>query len=156
MAYGPRAYSSNGTAASGTNKGVLLLGGVTTTRPGIYDIILGVSASAAPADVALGLELIRTTADGAGGATGDDVALDEASPAALADTLQGAWTAEPTKTAAGIMLTMPMNSRATFRWVAAPGSEIMLDATATDGLLINSLATNGGTPDVVATMLWKE
>ena len=155
MAYGPRAYSSNGTAASGTNLGILLHGCATTNRPGVYDIILGTDAGAAPADVGLGLELIRTTADGAGGTAGDDVALDEDGPAALCDTLQGAFTSQPTKTAAGIMLSMPMNSRATFRWVAAPGSEIMVQAVATDGVLINCLAANGGTPNVVATMLWK-
>lgn len=154
MAYGPRAYAATATAASGTTKAIILLGGVTTTRPGLYDIILGTDAAAAPADVGLDIEVVRTTADGTPGSAGTEDPLDEDGPVALCDVQNGAFSVEPTK--GNVILNTPMNSRATFRWVAAPGSELQIQAVATDGIAIQTAATNGGTPNLAATILWKE
>lgn len=151
-----RRYTSNGTAAAGTNLAQLCLTSATTVRPGIYDVVWGVDAGAAPADLGIGLELIRTTAAGTAAGAGDDVALDEDGPAALASTGQGVFSVEPTKTATGILLTVPMNSRATFRWVAAPGSELQIQASATDGIAANCLAISSGTPNIACTMMWVE
>jgi hypothetical protein len=47
-------------------------------------------------------------------------------------------TIEPTYTAAAILLQIPLNQRATFRWVAAPGGELVAPATASNGLGIIS------------------
>jgi len=43
-------------------------------------------------------------------------------------------TAEPTYTAAEELAEFALNTRATFRWVAAPGSEIVTPATAANGV----------------------
>jgi hypothetical protein len=43
-------------------------------------------------------------------------------------------TIEPTYTAAAILLNIALNQRATFRWVAAPGSELVTPATAANGV----------------------
>jgi hypothetical protein len=42
-------------------------------------------------------------------------------------------TVEPTYTANTQILEVPLNHRATYRWVAAPGGEIILPADATAG-----------------------
>lgn len=42
-------------------------------------------------------------------------------------------TIEPTYTSAQILLNIGLNQRATFRWVAAPGGELVTPATASNG-----------------------
>ena len=43
-------------------------------------------------------------------------------------------TVEPTYTAAKELLEVPLNTRATFRWAAAPGSELVIPATNDAGI----------------------
>jgi len=62
----------------------------------------------------------------------------------MADRIAGALcgenhTVEPTYTANEELLEIPLNHRATFRWVAAPGSEIVTPGTAASGIGVWSL-----------------
>jgi hypothetical protein len=51
-------------------------------------------------------------------------------------------TVEPTYTAGLIPFLMGINQRATYRWVAAPGSEIVLVGTASNGIGMQVKSTN--------------
>lgn len=121
-----------------TAKTIAVVGTVTATliRPAIYDIIVG--ASGTPADNVLRYGLQRFSA--AGTTTAKTAApLDTGDVASLATCGVDA-SIEPTKTAAFIMLEIPANQRATFRWVSAPDGEIKGPATNANGLALTSLS----------------
>ena len=63
-------------------------------------------------------------------------------------------TIEPTYTAAAIVLMIPLNQRATFRWVAAPGSELVAPATAANGFGIQT--TTSSAVAITGTLLLEE
>jgi hypothetical protein len=69
--------------------------------------------------------------------------LDPDDPAATTTAGQNA-TADPTYTAATEIIDLPLNQRASYRWVAAPGGEIVVPATANNGLGFQVLSTGGG------------
>ena len=116
-----------------TPKTIAELLGAATVRWNLYDILMG--ASGTPADNALVYDLIRITATGTGTTvTGEP--LDPGDPTALVlgeeDT-----TIEPT-TAGIALIEIPVNLRASYRWIAAPGSEIVVAAVAGEGLAFRS------------------
>lgn len=112
------------------------MGGLTsaaTIRPRIYDLIIG--SFGAPADAASSYHLQRYTVAG----TSTAVTPQPLEPAEtafvsrLAATTGENHSGEPTYTAAAILLVIPINQRATFRWVAREGKEIILPAVAANG-----------------------
>ena len=111
--------------------------GADATRPRrgkIYDLIFGSEAS--PADNAFRYILQRCTALGTSTAV-TPRPLDPADAATEADAGEN-HTVEPTFTANEIVLAVALNQRATFRWVAAPGGELVYPATASNGLGIQT------------------
>jgi hypothetical protein len=99
-------------------------------RAEIYDIIHG--SEAAAADNPFLYLWQRTTTAGTNTAV-TPLPLDPADTACV--TVAGdAFSAEPTYTAGAVALRIPLNQRATFRWLAAPGGEIVIPATASNGL----------------------
>lgn len=137
-------YSTQGSALVGTNLTIINLFNplATPTKRGrIYDIIIGCAAT--PADHASNLTLGRTTAVGTEGSGLVPAPLDPGAPVGEYDSGLGVFGAEPTYTAAKTLLAIPMNQRATFRWVASPGSEIVLAATQNNGAGLKSLAATG-------------
>lgn len=100
----------------------------------IYDVLVG--SEAAPADNAFLWQFQRCTTAGTSTAVTPQ-ALDSADAAALS-TAGKNHSAEPTYTAGAILLNVPLNQRATFRWVAAPGSELRVPATASNGIGIQT------------------
>jgi len=64
-------------------------------------------------------------------------------------------TSEPTYTSNTEVMEIPLNRRATFRWVAAPGSEIVCPATSGDGIGVHSLHASA-TTDWRVVALWLE
>jgi hypothetical protein len=129
--------------AVGTAKGLLNLISAATVRPRIYDILLGCKAT--PADLATQFTVIRTTAVGTENDGFTPTNLDPDGPASLCDFGRGAFSIEPTKTANSELLALSMNQRASVRWVAAPGSELIAPATANNGLCLQSAASTGTT-----------
>ncbi len=92
-----------------------------------------VSSGAAPDDQANNFEVKRTTSGATGeGAGVTPVALDPNTVASSFDGSEGHST-EPTETASSEMLAFSLNQRATFSWLANPGSEIILPATTNNG-----------------------
>ncbi len=105
--------------------------GAATVRPKLYDFV--VSASAGPADNVLAWVLQRSTTSGTGGTSVTPRPLDVADPVSISTAIEN-HTGEPTYTADLIMMNFAVNQRATYRWVAAPGGEIVVPATALFGL----------------------
>ena len=132
-----RRYACTGEDLSTANTTPLELRSATTIRPRVYDFIIGTDAT--PGDFATEWDLQRTTTVGSGGTAGTPQLMDPGDPAALG-AFRVADTAEPTYTAAAVMLMLGVNQRATFRWVAAPMGEIVLPAAA-NGLGVRAVTT---------------
>jgi hypothetical protein len=118
------------TASTSASLGSLSAPGSGMRRIKIYDLIVG--SEATPADNAFLFVHQRTTAAGTSTAVTPQ-ALDPADAAAVAVAGQN-HTIEPTYTSNAFLLTVPLNQRATFRWVAAPGGELLVPATASNGV----------------------
>lgn len=126
--------------------------GAATRRLKIFEIIAACDAT--PADEAATFALMRTTARGTQSTTVAPNKLDPEAPASIA-TLDDTWSVDPTITTDSELLQFAMNQRATFRWVARPGSEIIVPATASNGIaLVSVVATSPA--NFVFTVLWGE
>lgn len=127
--------------------------GADATRPRRgkwYDVVFGSEAS--PADNAFLYIVQRCTALGTSTAV-TPTALDSADAATESDAGEN-HTIEPTFTANLVLLAIPLNQRATFRWVAAPGSELVYPATASNGLGIQTPTSSAVA--ISATVMYNE
>jgi hypothetical protein len=122
-----------------TGHATLPVGSVTAhgTRPRrgkIYDLIFGSEAS--PADNPFLWQVQRHT----GAGTSTPVTAQPLDPGdAATELLAGeAHTVDVTATATAFLLSVALNQRATFRWVAAPGGELVYPATASNGLHVRT------------------
>jgi len=143
-------YAARGVRTdAGTTLGVLFLEtGGTVTRGWLYDLIVGVDDT--PADTAFKWEVSRGSAGTAAGTGITPELLDSADVAAQTAPL-GTLTTNPTTIGSIPLLEIPLNQRATFRWVAAPGGELVWPATAGAGLLIQHTKA-AGAGDAVSTV----
>ena len=136
-------FISQGEAAVGTNKTIVNLFNplATPTRRGmIYDLLVGCAAM--PGDQASKFVLGRTTGVGTPGSSFTPNNLDPAGPAG--EYSAGvAHSGEPTYTANKELMVFGLNQRATFRWVASEGKEIMLAATQNNGAGFRSVTSTG-------------
>lgn len=143
--------------ASGTDKTLINLfnpAATPTKRGRIYDIMVG--SVATPADQAAKFLVGRTTAVGNEGGGFVPNNLDPAGPAGEYDSGVGVYTpSEPTYTASKELLAFSVNQRATFRWVAAPGSELLLAATQNNGAGLKTKSSTS-TQAYEATILFEE
>jgi hypothetical protein len=146
-----RRAAADGQTPAGTNLTILELIAATTTRGWLYDILVG--SDATPADVATEYNMIRGTVSGTGTTVTPRV-LDPGAPAALLSAKQGTFTGQ-TKTANSSLLNIALNQRATFRWVAAPGGELVVPATTDNWVGLESI-NSGGTPNTNCTFHWEE
>jgi len=109
--------------------------GATARRGMVYEWMVGFNQSP-PADNEIEIDLARMTADGTGTAF-TAVAMDPADAAAQATGKIG-YTVEPTVTANSFLDYTAMNQRATVRWLAAPGSELIYPATTANGIVLRA------------------
>lgn len=105
-----------------------------TRRLKLYDLLVG--SEATPADNPFSWLVRRCTTVGTATAVTPQ-ALDPADPASIS-TANENYTVEPTITANSEVLDIPLNQRATFRWVASPEGEIVVPATANNGLVLST------------------
>lgn len=136
--------TSSTTAALGT----LTADATRPRRLRVYDAMFG--SEATPADAAILWTFRRCSAAG----TNTSVTpqnLDPASSTTEYDAGEN-HTIEPTFTAGAILLNVPLNQRATYRWVAAPGGELVMPATASNGFGIETDTISTGTPVITATV----
>ena len=121
-------------ATSGTYKTALSLTAATATLTNarIYDIEFGTAGT--PADNYMEYDVSRQTAAGTSTSATPNP-LDSANRAA--GTVGSVnFTIEGTVTAASSVLYIPVNQRASYRWVAVPGSELVIPATNLAGFAI--------------------
>lgn len=139
---------------AGSDLGIINMTGSAAVRPKLYDLIIG--SDATPGDQAGEFMVNRSTTTGTGGSALTPEPLD---PLTVASTTAGTGgtyaTAQPTDTANTELLMIALNQRATFRWVAAPGGELIATASAANGLFLRSVG-HTGTPNVNATMHFEE
>lgn len=124
----------NNISTTSTNKTMLTLVSTAAIRATIYDFTVGTEGTTA--DTSYVYTVMRHTAAGTGGAAYTPVALDPGDPASTATSVSGstAITVEPTYTAASNLFgPMGIHQKATYRWVAAPGGELVAPSTAAAG-----------------------
>lgn len=109
-----------------------------TVRPKLYDLMLG--SPSTPADQAASWVIKRSSTASTGGTAVTPSPIDPADPASLAAAMVAPSMTAPTLGV--VLLQWAQNLRATFRWVAAPGKELVAPATAANGLtLLNPVLT---------------
>lgn len=116
----------------------------TITRGKVYDYMVG--SITTPADNAFDHQLYRVSTAGTGAAVTPNP-LDPADVASLADAIDTV-TVDPT--IGVILMRVPLNQRATYRWVAAPGGELVWPGTASNG--IGGGLASASTTDFSATL----
>lgn len=146
-------YSVVHQTAAGTDLPIINLTGSASIRCCVYDVIIG--SDAAPADLAGEFVIDRTTDAGTGGTALTENALDPLTVAASGAAVGGTFTTAPVDTANSNLIMLGLNQRATFRWVAAPGGELISAAVASNGLMLLCVG-HGGTPNINATLHWFE
>ena len=140
-------------AVSATYKTLLALTAQTTSlrRIKIYDVLIGTNGT--PADNYMEWDISRQTAAGTSTSTTPN-ALDPADAAAF--TVGSAnFTAEGTITAASSVFYVGVNQRASYRWVAAPGSELVGPATNLAGFALRT-RSGGYTGTATGTLMFQE
>jgi hypothetical protein len=120
-------------------------------RGKVFDVLIGTNGT--PADNFLQWDISRMTADGTGTAVTPNP-LDPADVAALA-TAKNNYSAEPTITANSSLFNVGVNQRASYRWVAAPGSELLFPAVAGNGLALRALS-GGYTGSATGGVMYEE
>lgn len=114
-------------------------------RPKIYDLIVG--SSSTPADNVGQFKVQRNSTASTGGTAITPAPIDPGDPASLSAAMMAPSMTAPTL--GTVLLQWAQNQRATFRWVAAPGKELVAPATASNGLtLMNPTRNADWTVDV--------
>ena len=102
-----------------------------TTRGGLCEFVIG--SDATPVEQSGEYQIIRTTTTGttpAGNTT--VVKVNSFSPGAACTFGGGGYTTEPTP--GDVLMDVPVHQKATFRWVAYPGRELMSTPAASAGI----------------------
>lgn len=133
------AIAGNATNTQSATLPLVTVIGAATIRPKVYDITFG--SDATPADNAGKFAFQRCTTTGTVGSSITPQALDPGDPAALCSSGLAVFSVGPTLTASAFVLQWAQNQRATFRWVAAPNGELVIPATASNGLALMALVT---------------
>jgi hypothetical protein len=141
------AIECNRTASATLAVGTVTADATRPRRGKLYDFMFG--SEATPADNAFLWQIQRCTTAG----TSTSVTPQPLDPADAATEMDAGenHTITPTLTAGAILLSIPQNQRATMRWVANPGGELVFPATASNGLAIET-PTAGGLVAITATI----
>ena len=123
----------NATTATPFDTALSIIADATRPRRGkLIEFTVGADGSETAADVLMASAIGRITAEG----TQTDVVPLPLDPADAATEMDAGanHTIEPTYTAASELLRIGRHMRATYRWVAAPGAELVWPAVASNGL----------------------
>lgn len=148
-----KCYTVTGPTAGGAapQTAVTIIGG-TAIRPMVNEIIVGVSTT--PADQTYQACVTKFTAAGTAGSSPTPLPLDPGDVASVS-TAGITHSAEPTYAATDDRLNIYLNQRATFRWVAQDGREIVGPATASNGIGTRMKASSA-TMTMQATVIFRE
>lgn len=120
-------------------------------RAKVYDLMFG--SEATPADNAFLWQVQRCTTAGTAGTNPTPLSLDAADSLASTIVCGQAHSADPTGST--VLMTVPLNQRASFRWVSAPGGELIIPATASNGVKFET-PTAGGLVAVTISAMFDE
>jgi hypothetical protein len=149
---GKYAVEMNRTSSTTASLGGISADATRPRRSRLYMLSFG--AEATPADQALKWIVQRFTA--AGTSTGvTPQPLDPADAATESDAGEN-HTVEPTYTAGAILLAVALNQKATFLWQTLPEMGLVIPATASNGLGIQTPVISSGTPAITATAHFEE
>jgi hypothetical protein len=121
---------------------VNVFGAATARRAKIYDYTISADGAYTSTDTNIVLQIIRMTADGTGTA-GTPQLIDTADVLSPGLTYKMNYTAEPT-TGSVELDRFAFNQRATYRWAAVPGSELVSPATTANGICLRAFGQTGG------------
>ena len=147
--------STGATAVAAAYKTLLSVNastGATPRRGKIYDLLVGTDGT--PADNFMTWDVSRITSTVAGAVSFTPNALDPADAAADSQAFTN-HTAEATITSSSSLFVVGVNQRASYRWVAAPGGELLWPATTANGLVVRVLS-GGYTGTATATVHFEE
>lgn len=141
------------TATGANTSGYFLVGvtGAATIRPTVYDFMVG--SRATPADACCTYDIARTSTAVTGGTTPTPSPLNPTDTAAITT---GVANGTGGGTKGVILLSVSVNQRATFRWVAAPGSELQCAQAASGGIMCCALTPVPAAYIVETTLLFWE
>jgi hypothetical protein len=125
----------------------------TVHRNIIYDIVIANVGS--PADLVTLHTIQRITNPNAANCTAVTPSLLDLADRAAQSACGENHTAEPTYTSNQELMEIPLNHRATFRWVAAPGSELITPAINNAGIGAKAVHASADTEWRVGCM-WEE
>jgi hypothetical protein len=144
-------FTANHTKTTSAVGHALVLKSDGGVKPLLYEIVLGTAIT--PADAAGDFRIIRTSTAGVTpiAVTEGQLDPDSAPPLVVAD--GGDFATDPTE-AGGSLLGIPLNQRATFRWVTNT-KPIMGVNAADNGLALDVVAQSTAFAPIV-TMMWDE
>jgi len=132
--------------------GITALTGATTLRKcWIYDMMFGADGS--PGDTVITYQADRQSTAGTG--TAATPSLQETTDAASLMTVAVNHTAEPTAVSNSVLVGVPINQRASHRWVASPGGELVVPATTANGIGLRAKSPTYAST-CAATVWWWE
>lgn len=133
----PRRYNVVGTIATmaSSYKSALSIAATATVRPTIYDFSVGTSGT--PADNSTQWQVLRASGTVGTSTASVPTALDSGDPAATGIGATN-YTAEQGTPGNIIFGPLDLNMRATYRWVAAPGGELIAPPTAANTMNLQS------------------
>jgi hypothetical protein len=120
------------TASATLDVGSVITAAASVRRFHVYDMMFG--SEAAPADNPYLWEVNRRTGLATGGSAPTITPLDFTDTAAA--TVVANQAPSSNGAGSGLILSVPLNQRATFRWVAAPGGELISSIAASNGYAI--------------------
>ena len=148
-------YSASGSQnlASSAITALTIASQSTVHRNIIYDIVIANVGS--PADLVTLHTIQRITNPNAANCTAVTPSLLDLADRAAQSACGENHTAEPTYTSNQELMEIPLNHRATFRWVAAPGGELITPATNNAGIGAKAVHASADTEWRVGCM-WEE
>lgn len=106
--------------------------GAASIRPKIYDVFLG--SPSTPAANAATWRFTRSTTASTGGTAVTPSPIDPGDPASISAAMVAPSMSAPTLGV--VLMEWAQNQQATFRWVAAPAKEMIVPATASNGIVL--------------------
>ena len=147
-------YCSNASNAASSSVPMATIISTANIRPKVYEV--GIGSDASPGDQAAKYALQRCTSTGTPGSSPTAAPLDIADPAAQVTCGLAVFSVNPTLTAGAIPWQVAINQRATYRWLAKDGYEIVMPATASNGLALMPLVCTSGGYNVDFSLVWAE
>jgi hypothetical protein len=139
------------TASATLDVGSVINAAASPRRFELFDIFMG--SEATPGDFAFLYTVNKRTGAATGGTAPAVAPLNDSDT--IASTLVANQAPSANGAGSGVKLSIPLNQRATFRWVAAPGSEIVSPATTSNGYSI-ATPTAGALVAVTSAFLVNE